>query len=90
MARGGEEPPPGVERDIEMSHVTGAEVDSMDYAIHHLALRANMLPWELEALDPPADVFFRAIAIESADARGRRKARQREAEQRQRGQARRR
>lgn len=71
-------PPPDVRRDIVNSHLpNGAGVGWLPYQLHHLAREFGVLPWELEAMNPPVDVVLRALAIMAADAEGERRANQR-------------
>lgn len=56
-----------------MSHTTGEPVQSIAYALHHLAEQFGTTPWALRAEDPPADEVLQALAINRADSEGRRK-----------------
>lgn len=58
------------------SHLpNGGGVGWFPYQLHHLAATFGVLPWELEASNPPVNGFLRALAIMGADAEGERRAR---------------
>lgn len=61
-----------------MAYVTGGTVADLGYQVHHLARTFGRFPWELERAVESGEVnireVFRAMAFESADARGKRKA----------------